>query len=85
MRQRRLDTSGEFFKRNCKIVEALSVVALKITKQKKPHTIAETLIKPCVLVVEGRPVLQSSSTYLQPFSKRLCHSKICILDISINL
>ena len=35
-----------------------------------------------VLVVEGHPVLRSSSNSLQPFSKRLCHLKICILDIT---
>ena len=34
------------------------------------------------LVVEGRPVLGSSSTSLRPFSKCLCHSKICVLDVT---
>ena len=32
------------------IVEASYVVALSIAKAKKPHTIAETLVKPCLLV-----------------------------------
>ena len=35
-----------------------------------------------VLIVEGRPVSGSSFTSLRPFSKHLCHSKICVLDIT---
>ena len=35
-----------------------------------------------VLIVEGHSILASSSTSWQPFSKRLCHLKICILDIT---
>ena len=38
-----------------------------------------------VLIMEGCPVLGSSSTSLQPFSKCLCHSKICILNITSSL
>ena len=45
----RLDASGEFFIGERKIVENSYVVALEIAKQKKPHTIGKTLIKPCVL------------------------------------
>ena len=35
-----------------------------------------------VLVAKGRPVLGSSSTSSRPFSKCLCYSKICVLDIT---
>ena len=45
----RLDASGKFFTRECKIVEASYAVALEIAKQKKPHTIRKTLINPFVL------------------------------------
>ena len=44
-----LDASGDFFRRDCKIVEAAYAVALEISKQKKPHTTTGILIKPCVL------------------------------------
>ena len=45
----RLDALGEFFTRECKIVEASYAVAFEIAKQKKPHPIGETLTKSCVL------------------------------------
>ena len=34
-------------------------------------------------VVKGGTILRSFFTALPPFSKRLCHSKICVLDISL--
>ena len=45
----RLDAGGIFHQANFSIVEASYVVALRIAKAKKPHTIAETLAKPCLL------------------------------------
>ena len=42
LKKMRLDASR-------KIVEAPYVVAFEIAKQKMPHSIGETLIKPCVL------------------------------------
>ena len=35
-----------------------------------------------VFVVKGRPVLRSSSTSSRPFTKCLCHPKICVLDVT---
>ena len=40
-----------------------------------------TLVMFSSVLVEGRPVLGSSSTSLRHFLKCLCHSKICVLDI----
>ena len=48
----RLDVLGEFFTGECKIIEASYIVAPEIEKQKKPHTIGGTLIKPCVLKMD---------------------------------
>lgn len=45
----KLDTTWLFQKTNYKITEVSYVVALEIKKQKKPHIIGETLIKPCAL------------------------------------
>ena len=54
LKMMRLDSSDEFFIRNSKIVEASYEVALEITKQKKPHTIGESLIKPFVLKMANK-------------------------------
>ena len=43
-----LDASGEFFTGERKIVEASYVVVFENAKQKKPHSVGETSIKPCV-------------------------------------
>ena len=49
LKKMRLDASGDFCTGERKIVEASYVVAFEIAQQKKPHSIGETLIKPCVL------------------------------------
>ena len=54
LKMMRLDSSGEFFVRNSKIVEASYEVALEIAKQKKPHTTGESLIKPCALKMANK-------------------------------
>ena len=51
LKKMRMGASGEFFTGERKILEALYVVALEIAKQQKPHTIGETLIKPCVVKI----------------------------------
>lgn len=45
----KLDSTGLFQENNHKVIEASYVVALEKAKQKKPHIIAEMLIKPCAL------------------------------------
>ena len=45
----RLDAGGIFHQANFSFVKASYVVALCFAKAKKPHTIAETLVKPCLL------------------------------------
>ena len=58
-------------------VEASYKVAYRIAKQKKPHTIGETLIKPCVLemveIVCGKKERHSNQCLCQmtPFSPEL--------------
>ena len=43
----KLDSDGRLYETNAKILEASFAVSLSIAKAKKPHTIGETLIKPC--------------------------------------
>ena len=47
----RLDSSGTYHETNKNAIEASYYIALKITRQKKPHTIGENLIKPCTLKI----------------------------------
>ena len=43
----KLDSDGRLHETNAKILEASYAVSLAIAKEKKPHIIGETLIKPC--------------------------------------
>jgi hypothetical protein len=49
LKEGRLDKGGSFQQQSTKYVEASYYIALQIAKNKKPHTIGEKLIKPCLL------------------------------------
>jgi hypothetical protein len=49
LKKMKLDSTGAFQEMNHRATEASYAIALEIAKQKKPHTIGETLIKPCIL------------------------------------
>ena len=49
LKRQRLDCIGSFNQSNVSAIEASYVIALEIAKQKKPHSIGETLVKPCLL------------------------------------
>ncbi|XP_025420883.1 zinc finger BED domain-containing protein 5-like [Sipha flava] len=49
LKNARMDSSGYFFKSTEAGLEASYCIALRIAKNKKPHTIGENLIKPCIL------------------------------------
>jgi hypothetical protein len=49
LKEVRLDQGGSFQQQSMKYVEASYYIALQIAKNKKPHTIGEKLIKPCLL------------------------------------
>lgn len=49
LKHQRLDATGNFQLQNTASVQASFEVALEIAKTKKPYTIGETLIKPCML------------------------------------
>ena len=49
LKKTRLDSTGTFRQQTDAIVEASYEVSYKIAREKKPHTIGETLVKPCML------------------------------------
>ena len=53
LKSMRLDASSDFFRKDNQLLEASYLVAFEIAKQKKPHTIGETLIKTCILKTAG--------------------------------
>ena len=63
-----MDSSGTYYKENISLVEASYEVALTIAKQKKPHTIAETLAKPCAIKMVERVFGKQSRKKLEAIS-----------------
>jgi hypothetical protein len=49
LKHQKLDATGNFQQQRQTVVQASYEIALQVAKNKKPHTIAETLIKPCQL------------------------------------
>ena len=49
LKRQRLDCTESFNQSNVSALEASYVIALEIAKQKKPYSIGETLVKPCLL------------------------------------
>ncbi len=63
--KQKLDATGAFQQQTSSVVEALYEVVLEIVKQKKPHTIGETLIKPCTLKMVKRVLGDASERKIQ--------------------
>ena len=68
LKRAKLDSCGTFFKENISLVEASYEVALQIAKQKKPHTIAESLVKPCAIKMVEHVLGKQSSKKLEALS-----------------
>ena len=49
LKRQKLDQTGMFWRTNKAAVHASYAVALHVAKTKKPHSIGETLLKPCIL------------------------------------
>ena len=81
----KLDSSGTFRKANKAIVDASYVISYQIAKNKKPHKIGETLIKPCLL--ECAQILLDKEAYNKirdvSLSNDTVASRIC--DMADNI
>ena len=60
VKKARLDQGSKFVFQNSSVVEASYNISLLIAKNRKPHTIGETLVKPC-MVEAARLVLNQES------------------------
>ncbi|XP_067945153.1 zinc finger BED domain-containing protein 5-like [Watersipora subatra] len=49
LKRAKLDSTGSFYIQAQAITEASYTLSYRITRDKKPHTIGETLVKPCLL------------------------------------
>ena len=49
LKRQKLDFTGNFHQENAAVMQASNEVTLQIAKQKKPHTVGESLVKPCLL------------------------------------
>ena len=85
LKKMRLDALGEFFTREYKIVEASYVVTLEIAKQKKPHTIGETLINPFVLQMADTMLEKDAERKLVSVSLSNCTIQRRIKDLSDDI
>ncbi len=66
--ENKLDATGAFQQQISSVVEASYEVVLEIVKQKKLHTIGETLIKPCTLKMVKRVLGDASERKIQQIS-----------------
>ncbi|XP_042230543.1 SCAN domain-containing protein 3-like [Homarus americanus] len=69
--KQKLGESGAFQQQTVSVVEASYEVSLEIAKQKKPHTIGETLIKPCARKIVKRVLGEDQLGSKSGFQKRV--------------
>ena len=85
LKRQKLDSSGYFHQQSSACVEASFEVALQIAKQKKPHTIGETLIKPCALSMVKLILGETSAQKIQQVSLSNDTIKRRISQMSANV
>uniref|UniRef100_UPI00358EFF27 zinc finger BED domain-containing protein 5-like n=1 Tax=Myxine glutinosa TaxID=7769 RepID=UPI00358EFF27 len=68
LKRQKLDARGSFQQHSAAAVEASYEVALEFAKHKKPHTIGETLIKPCMLKMVKLVLGEASTKKMQQVS-----------------
>ncbi|XP_072401679.1 protein FAM200C-like [Diabrotica undecimpunctata] len=75
----------KFYAENKKAVEASYKIALLIVKDKNPHTIGESLIKPCLLTVCSNVLSEDSCKKVEKISLSNDTVKRKIYDIALDL
>lgn len=79
LKKMRMDTDGAFQAQSRSVVEASFEVALLIAKTKKPHNIAENLIKPCLVTCAKLLLGDSAASQMKQvsLSNDTVRSRIC--------
>ena len=85
LKRQRLDPTGNYQQQSTAVVEASYVVALEVAKQKKSHTIAETLIKPCMLKAVKLVLGEASEIMMRQIPLSNDTIKRRIFDMSQNV
>ena len=81
----KLDSSGAFHQQAKSTVHASYAIVLLVAKNKKPHTIGETLIKPCILECARIVLNKDAISKLEQISMSNDKIKSRIVDMSNNI
>ena len=81
----RLDSTGHFARQNEASLKASYRIALRIAQTKKPHTIGEDLIKPCILEAAKAVLGEQQSNKLRSISLSNDTVKNRISDMSEDI
>ncbi|XP_076029345.1 SCAN domain-containing protein 3-like [Oratosquilla oratoria] len=81
----KLDSSSVFHQETWKLVEASYELSLLIAKAKKPHSLGETLVKPCLLSAANNVLGEESQRKLSKISLSDNTVKRCIDDLSEDI
>lgn len=85
LKRMKLDSTADFRIGNEKAVEASYKIALLIVKDKKPHTIGESLIKPCLLTACSTVLSEDSCKKIEKISLSNDTVKRRIDDMALDL
>ena len=79
------DESGTYQQTNISIVKASYVIAFQVAKAKKPHTIGESLLKPCIVDSVRLVLGEESSQKMKQISLSNNTIKNRIAEMSENI
>ena len=82
VKQVRLDTTGTYKQQTISAIETSYVISLKIAQQKKPHTIGESLILPCIKETVRLMLGEDNASKLAPLSLSNITVNRRIIDMS---
>ena len=85
LKKQKLDFTGTFQQQSQAVVKASYEIALEVAKNKKPHTIAETLIKPCLLKWVKQVLREASEIKMRNISLSNNTIQRRISDMSIDV